>query len=76
MHLSMFADACLTLADRRNVNTTSEYHRLYQASLVSQDIEISDKTNTGILDTHLSTNVQFFGCGYFFLKKWTEGQVM
>ena len=38
---------CLTLADRSNANTTCEYHRLYQASLVSQDIEISDKTNTG-----------------------------
>lgn len=76
MHLSTFADVCLTLADRRNAHTTCEYHRLYQSSLVSQDIEISDKTNTGILDTHLSTNVQFFGCGYFFLKKWSEGQVM
>ena len=76
MHLSTFADVCLTLADRRNANTTCEYHRLYQTSLVSQDIEISDKTNTGILHTHLSTKVQFFGCGYFFLKKWSEGQVM
>ena len=46
MHLSTFAD-------RRNVNTTCDYHHLYQASLVSQDIEISDKTNTGILDTYL-----------------------
>lgn len=51
MHLSTFADVCLTLADRGNAHTTCEYHRLYQASLVSQDIEISDKTNTGILGT-------------------------
>ena len=61
MHLSKFANVCLTLVDRRNANTTCEYHYLYQAILASQDIEISGKTNTGILDTHLSTNVQFFG---------------
>ena len=73
MHLSKFADVCLTLADRHNVNTTCEYHCLYQASLVSQDIEISGKTNTGILDTHLSTNVQFFGCGCFFLQNGVRG---
>jgi len=57
------------LADRRNANTTCEYRHLYQANLVSQDIEISGKTNTSFLDIPLSTNVQFFGCGCFFLQK-------
>jgi len=60
MHLSNFADVSLTLADRHNADTTCEYRLLYQANLVSQDIEISGKTNTGILDTHLSTNAEFF----------------